>query len=181
VGIAFHLTLDPAEPVAADVTRFAISTFAAAAAAMMFALACYAPLRSLIAAALAGGVGWAAFGALTLLAPFGVVVATGLAAVFIGLASELFRRGTSIDRHVIILSGIIPLLPGLTAYQGFYQLASTNEVVEGLATITLALAVALALAAGVALGQLISRPRPAPEIPEPNAEPEDATPPGVNE
>jgi hypothetical protein len=55
MGIEFRLTLDPAEPVAADLTRFGISTFAAAA---MFALACYAPLRSLTAAALAGGIGW---------------------------------------------------------------------------------------------------------------------------
>ena len=181
VGIAFGLSLDPAEPVAADVTRFAISTFAAAAAAMMFALACYSPLRSLIAAALAGGIGWAAFGAFTLLVPFGVVVATGLAAVFIGLVSELFRRGTRIDRHVIILSGIIPLLPGLTAYRGFYQLASMEEVVDGLGTITLALAIGLALAAGVTLGQLIARPRPAPEIPEPGTKSAATTPPVVDE
>jgi hypothetical protein len=58
MGIEFRLTLDPAEPVAADLTRFGISTFGAAAAAAMFALACYAPLRSLTAAALAGGIGW---------------------------------------------------------------------------------------------------------------------------
>ncbi len=161
MGAEFGLTLDPAEPVAADVTRFGISTFAAAAAAAMFGLACYAPLRSLTAAALAGGIGWAAYGALTSFAHFGPVVATGLAAVVIGLASELFGRGTTIHRHVIILSGIIPLLPGLTAYRGFYQLASAQpqDVVDGLVTITLALAIGLALAAGVTLGQFIARPR----------------------
>jgi uncharacterized membrane protein YjjB (DUF3815 family) len=59
---------------------------------------------------------------------------------------------------VIILSGIIPLLPGLTAYRGFYQLAA-GSVVEGLATITLALGIGLALAAGVSLGDFIARPR----------------------
>ena len=161
MGAEFGVTLDPAEPVAADVTQFGISTSAAAAAAAMFGLACYAPLRSLTAAALAGGIGWAAYGALTSFAHFGPVVAAGLAAVVIGLASELFGRGTGIYRHVIILSGIIPLLPGLTAYRGFYQLASANaqDVVEGLVTITLALAIGLALAAGVTLGQFIARPR----------------------
>jgi uncharacterized membrane protein YjjP (DUF1212 family) len=166
-GIWFGLTLDPAEVVAADLSRFGISTVAAATAAAMFALASYAPLRSLAAAALAGGVGWATYGALTLVAHFGPVVATGLAAVVIGLASELFRRGTRTDRHVIILSGIIPLLPGLIAYRGFYQLASAN-VADGLIIITLALAIALALAAGVTLGQFIARPRPAPEVPPPD-------------
>ena len=62
---------------------------------------------------------------------------------------------------MIILSGIIPLLPGLTAYRGFYQLASApaQDVVDGLVTITLALAIGLALAAGVTLGQFIARPR----------------------
>jgi uncharacterized membrane protein YjjP (DUF1212 family) len=167
VGIEFGLALDPAEAVAADLTRFGISTAAAAVAAAMSALAGYAPLRSLTAAALAGGMGWATYGALTLFAHVGPVVATGVAAVVIGLASELIRRGTTIDRHVIILSGIIPLLPGLTAYRGFYQLASASDVVDGLATVTLALAIALALAAGVTLGQFVARPRPAPEVSEP--------------
>jgi uncharacterized membrane protein YjjB (DUF3815 family) len=132
------------------------------------ALAGYAPLGSLAAAALTGGVGWAAFGALTSFAHFGPVVATGLAAVLVGLASELFRRVTRTDRHVIILSGIVPLLPGLTAYRGFYQLASATEVVDGLATVTLALAIGLALAAGVTLGQSVARPRPAPDAGQPD-------------
>ena len=146
VGIGFRLILDPGEPVAADVARFGISTVAAAVAAVLFAVAGYAPLKSLVVAGLAGAMGWAAFGALTL-AHFGPVVATGLAAVVIGLASELFGRFTHTDRHVIVLSGLIPLLPGLTAYRGFYQLASATDVADGLVTTTLALAIGLALAA----------------------------------
>ena len=90
-------------------------------------------------------------------------MATGLAAVLIGLAGELIDRSTRTDRHVIVLSGIIPLLPGLTAYRGFYQLASAQDVVDGLVTITLALAIGLALAAGVTLGQFIARPRATPD------------------
>ncbi len=177
VGLAFGLTLDPAEPLAADVTRFGISTVAAAAAAALYALACYAPPRGLVAAALAGGVGWAAYGALTSVAHVGTVVATGLAAVVVGLASEL-SGGRSVHRLVVVLSGITPLLPGLTAYRGFYQLASgqAQDVVDGLVTVTLALAVALALAAGVTLGRFLAvgaRPRvprrsgPSPSAPTP--------------
>ena len=158
LGLEFELTLDPAEPVTADVAQFGISTFAAATAAGISALASYAPLRSLPAAGLAGGVGWAVYGALTLLAEFGPVVATGVAATVVGVASGLFRRGTGTRAHVIILSGIIPLLPGLT-YRGFYQLATQN-VVDGLVTMTLALAIGLALAAGVALGAFIAGPPP---------------------
>jgi uncharacterized membrane protein YjjP (DUF1212 family) len=158
-GLWLGLTLDPAEPVAAEYTQFGISTLAAATAAGMFALAGYAPLRSLLAAALAGGCGWAVYGALTLFAGFGPVVATGAAATVVGIATGLARRGSGTHSHVITLAGIIPLLPGLTAYRGFYQLA-VEGVADGLVTVTLALAIGLALAAGVALGDFLARPRP---------------------
>jgi uncharacterized membrane protein YjjP (DUF1212 family) len=160
LGLLLRLTLDPAEPVGADVARFGLSAFAAATAAGMFALACYAPLRSLPAAGLTGGIGWAVYGALTVFAHFSPVAATGVAATVVGVTTGLSRRGTSMHSQVIVLSGIIPLLPGLTAYRAFYQLA-TQEVVDGLVTMTLALAIGLALAAGVALGDFIARPRAA--------------------
>jgi uncharacterized membrane protein YjjP (DUF1212 family) len=170
LGLEFELVLDPAEPVTADVAQFGISTLAAATAAGMFALASYAPLRSLPAAGLVGGIGWAVNGALTLFAEFGPVAATGVAATVVGVGAGLSRRGTEARAHVIILSGIIPLLPGLTAYRGFYALATQN-VVDGLVTITLALAIGLALAAGVALGDFLAQPRSAPPVGRPDAEP----------
>jgi uncharacterized membrane protein YjjB (DUF3815 family) len=98
------------------------------------------------------------------------VIATGIAATVVGLATGLSRRGTGVHSHVITLAGIIPLLPGLTAYRGFYQLA-VEGVSDGLVTVTLALAIGLALAAGAALGDFVARPRvatnPAAEPPEP--------------
>lgn len=42
------------------------------------------------------------------------------------------------DRQVIVLSGIIPVLPGVTACRGLYQLASARDMVDGLVTISLA-------------------------------------------
>jgi uncharacterized membrane protein YjjP (DUF1212 family) len=158
LGLAVGLSLNPAEPLSADLAQFGISAFAATTAAGMFALACYSPVRALFTAALVGGVGWVVYGALTLYAHFGPVVATGAAATLVGVATGLSRRGTGVHSHVIILSGIIPLLPGLTAYRGFYQLAA-GDVVEGLAIVTLALGIGLALAAGVSLGDFIARPR----------------------
>jgi uncharacterized membrane protein YjjP (DUF1212 family) len=170
LGLWFGLTLNPAEAVTADFQRFGISAFAAATAAGMFALAGYAPLRSLLAAGLAGGAGWIVYGALTQFAGFGPVIATGIAATVVGLATGLSRRGTGVHSHVITLAGIIPLLPGLTAYRGSYQLA-VEGVSDGLVTVTLALAIGLALAAGAALGDFVARPRvathPADEPPEP--------------
>lgn len=166
VASSFDISLNAAVPVAADLSRFGISATAAAAAAAMSALACYAPLRSLAAAALAGGIGWSAYAALTLFGHLGPVVTTGLAAILVGLLTEVICRHTALHRQVIILSGIIPLLPGLTAYRGFFLLASTQtqDVVAGLVDVTLALAICLALAAGVTLGQFIIRSRPTPNI-----------------
>jgi uncharacterized membrane protein YjjB (DUF3815 family) len=86
------------------------------------------------------------------------VVSTGVAATFVGIATGVARRGSGVHSHVIVLAGIIPLLPGLTAYRGFYQLA-VQGVVDGLVTVLLALAIGLALAAGVSLGNFLSRPR----------------------
>src|SRR6476646_10110499 len=71
LGAAFSVTLDPAEAVSADISRFGICIFAAATAAAMYALAAYAPIRSLLAAGLAGGIGWSVYGALTLYAHLG--------------------------------------------------------------------------------------------------------------
>jgi uncharacterized membrane protein YjjB (DUF3815 family) len=62
---------------------------------------------------------------------------------------------------VVTLAGISPLLPGLTAYRGFYEL-SVEGLTDGLVTVTLALAIGLALAAGVTLGQYLTRPQATP-------------------
>jgi hypothetical protein len=59
---------------------------------------------------------------------------------------------------VVALAGISPLLPGLTAYRGSYQL-SVEGLADGLVTATLALATGLALASGVTLGQYLTRPQ----------------------
>jgi uncharacterized membrane protein YjjP (DUF1212 family) len=158
LGLLVDLDLDPAAEVGATALGFGISAASAAAAAAAYALASYAPVRSLLGAALAGGMGWSVYGALTRFAEFGPVVATGAAAVVVGVATGIARRGTGVHSHVIILAGIVPLLPGLTAYRGFYQLA-TQAVVYGLVSIVLALAIGLAIAAGVALGDFLARPR----------------------
>ena len=97
VGIGFELSLDPGEPVAADVTRFGISTLAAAAAAALSALAGYAPLRS------SPPPRWpaASAGPPTARSPWLTSAPwwpPGLAAVLIGLASEIIDRRYDQDR-----------------------------------------------------------------------------------
>jgi uncharacterized membrane protein YjjB (DUF3815 family) len=131
---------------------------AAGSAAAAFALAGYAPLRSVLVAGLAGAAGWATYGLAAQVAAFGPVAATGIAAVVVGAAAGLLRRRGGVGPLVVTLAGITPLLPGHTAYRGFYQLA-VEGVAEGLVTVTLALGIGLALAAGVTLGDFLTRPR----------------------
>lgn len=128
-----------------------LQVVAAGLAAAFFALAGYSPVRHLAAA---GGTGAAGYGIYLILVrfDFGPVVATGVAAVVLGGLAGLLRRFTNVPALVITLAGITPLLPGLTAYQGFYQLAVTG-VTDGLVTVMLALAIGGALAGGVSLGE----------------------------
>jgi hypothetical protein len=132
----------------------------AATAAGMFALAGHARWLSLLAAALAGGIGWGVYGALTLFGRFDPVVATGAAATVIGVVAGLSRYGARVDSHVITLSGTIPLLPRLIAYRGLYHLTAQGgggrpghgDARAGHRP---------RLTVGVALGTFIARPRTA--------------------
>ena len=76
----------------------------------------------------------------------------------VGVASGLSRRGSGANAGMITVSGINPLLPGLAAYRGFYQLAVEGGA-DGLVSVSLASAVALALAGGIVLGNFIAVPR----------------------
>jgi uncharacterized membrane protein YjjB (DUF3815 family) len=118
-----------------------------------------------------------ALGSFVLLSMVGLgpEAASGGAAIVVGVAAGLLRRRGrvplgSVPPLVVALAGIVPLLPGLTAYRGFYQLA-VEGVADGLVTVTLALASRLALAAGVALGQYLVRPNAIPlsSLPPPAA------------
>jgi uncharacterized membrane protein YjjP (DUF1212 family) len=161
IGFGFGLALEVAGELPRGVGQFSLSVLGAAAAAASFSLAGYARWQPLLAAGLAGAAGWGTYGALTQLLSVGPVAATGAAAVVVGMATGLLRRGGRVAPLVVTLAGITPLLPGFTAYRGFYQLA-VEGVADGLVTVTVALGIGLALAAGVTFGDFLTRPRPAP-------------------
>ena len=179
LGLRIGLEFAPPLEVAGELPRgglgrLSLSLLAAGVAAAGFAVAGYAPGRSVLAAGVAGAAGWAVYAGLGQFGAVGPVAATGVAAVVVGAAAGLFRRGGGVPPLVVVLAGITPLLPGFSAYRGFYQLA-VEGVSDGLVTITLALAIGLALAAGVAFGDFLTRPRPRPEPdsgePAPDARP----------
>jgi uncharacterized membrane protein YjjP (DUF1212 family) len=172
VGLEFAPPLEVAGELPSGAGRFWLTILAGAVAAASYALAGYAPARSLVAAGIAGAAGGGTYGLLVQVGGIGPVAATGVAAVVIGMGAGLFRRGGGVPPLVVTLAGITPLLPGFSAYRGFYQLA-VEGVADGLVTITLALGIGLALAAGVSLGDFLTRPDRVrgPRVSEPAPEP----------
>jgi uncharacterized membrane protein YjjB (DUF3815 family) len=158
IGVTLGVQLSVAVPLASPVGVSPVQVVAAGVTSGAFALAGYTPLRYLPAAAGTGALVWGVY-AMMIAGGSGPVVATGAAAVFLGVATGLLGHRTSVPRLLLTLAGITPLLPGLTAYRGFYQLGVAG-LSDGLVTITLAVAIGLALAGGVALGEwLIDRVR----------------------
>lgn len=159
LGIAVHLGL-PSTPLAAQLPqtalRLPVQVVAGAAATSAFALAGYATPRSLPVAAAAGALGAGAYSALALVG-VNQIAASALAAVLIGFCAGTLSRRFRVPPLVIAVSGLTPLLPGLTTYRAVYELAVVRAP-DGLPTLMIAVAIALALAAGVVFGEFLGQP-----------------------
>lgn len=95
-------------------------------------------------------------------AGLGIIPASGLAAGVVGLAATILWHYIRIPTSATIGSGIIPLVPGLSLYNGLtYTIQSAPQSAqfdEGLTILLRALLIALAIAAGATLGNIIGRP-----------------------
>ena len=143
-------------PLPTSALHLPVAIAAGAAAAGMFALASYATRRALVVAAGAGALGAAVHGVLQL-AGINQIAASAVAAILIGGANGMVSRRLKLPPLVVAVSGLTPLLPGLTTYQSMFQLA-VNRDPAGLSTAMTAIAIALALAAGVVLGEYLAQP-----------------------
>lgn len=141
------------------------SLVAAAAAGLFFALSAYAPLTSLPVAGLGGAAAWAIY-AIGFGNGMGQVVASATAAAVLGLIAMVLPPRLGLPPLVLVVAGIMPLLPGLTLYTGFSQLAvngvgqngAGSTIGTGSVSILLALTISLGLAAGVSFGEQIGWP-----------------------
>ncbi|MPZ83492.1 MAG: threonine/serine exporter family protein, partial [Actinophytocola sp.] len=79
------------------------------------------------------------------------------AATVIGFSGGVLSRRLKIPPLVVAVSGMVPLLPGLTTYRALFELAVERSL-AGLPTLMVAASVALALAAGVVLGEYLAQP-----------------------
>lgn len=130
----------------------------AAVAAAAFAFASYAPWRALppiaVITALATGlyhlVGESGLGR---------TWAAGAGAFFIGLVAYAVAGRVRVPPLVVVVSCIVPLLPGLSIYRGLSLLSvGGSGTSEGMLAIMTAASVAIALASGVILGEYVAQP-----------------------
>lgn len=149
-GVSIVLT-----PAASGWSELPLVLFGAALTAAAFAFASYAPLRALVPCALIGAFGELIYRSVVA-GEFGHAWASAMAAIGIGVVSYSVASAVRVPPLAVVVSAIVPLLPGLSVYHGLFQLADGRT--EGLISLALALAVAVALAAGVILGEFIAQP-----------------------
>lgn len=119
------------------------------------------PFALLVAGAM-GGMSWSVYQAMLVPGPLSTMVASGIAAVAVGAVATLISRWWRTPSTALMTAGIVPLVPGLTLYNGLFQLvgdsANSYSFDQGLLTLFNATLIALAIASGVSFGHLIARP-----------------------
>jgi uncharacterized membrane protein YjjP (DUF1212 family) len=138
-----------------DVTMMAVGAGICAAA---FAFASYAPRRTLVWIGVVAAVAMVISQTITL-GGVGSTWSTALAAFFVGLVSYTVAGRLLVPPLVVVVSAVVPMLPGLSIYRGLSLLAEGGHYTsEGLLAIITAASVAIALASGVILGEYVAQP-----------------------
>ena len=127
-----------------------------------YALSMQSSFFGIITSSAMGGVAWATYAATLDSDPLSPVIASAVAAMVVGAVATLISRWWRRPSTSLMTAGIIPLVPGLTLYNGLFALVgnSTNSVTfdQGVQTLFTAVLIALAIASGVSFGHLIARP-----------------------
>jgi uncharacterized membrane protein YjjP (DUF1212 family) len=143
--------LDPGVVTLSDVPVMAVGAAVAAAA---FGYASYAPLRALAPIAVIAAVAEAVY-SLAAERGLGPAWSSALAAVLVGLVAFSVSGRVRVPPLVVVVSAVVPLLPGLAIYRG---LSLLSEGQNGLLSIVTAAAIAIALASGVIFGEYVAQP-----------------------
>jgi uncharacterized membrane protein YjjP (DUF1212 family) len=125
-----------------------------------FALWAYADLATLGLAVAMGVLGWSGYTAAAALG-VGEIAANAVGALSAALVATLAIRRSSIPGFALISAALLPLVPGLSLYNGLLLLVGTPEQrnpAAGAGTLFLAVGVALGIASGATLGTYLGRP-----------------------
>lgn len=129
--------------------------------ATAFSLRNHARLLGAIVAGAVGMLGWW-ISRLAMSWDFSVVISSGIAAGIIGLMATFVSRFWRVPSIAIIAAGIVPLVPGLSLYNGLMGVVDSPPIDPGfmsaLSTLMHAIAIGFAVAAGASLGNIIGRP-----------------------
>ena len=141
VGRVLGVDLGRIDPGAMTLSDAPVMCAGAALAAAAFAFASYAPLRTLAPVAAIAAVAEAVF--------------TLLQDREVGVVSYSVAGRVRVPPLVILVSAIVPLLPGLSIYRG---LSLLSEGDDGILSMVSAAAIAIALASGVIFGEYLAQP-----------------------
>ena len=126
-----------------------------------FAVWAYADLATIALAVVMGALGWVGYTATAAIGA-GEVTANAIGALTAAFAATLVIRRSSIPGFALISAALLPLVPGLSLYNGLLQLVGTlpgrGDPAAGAATLFVAVSVALGIASGATLGTYLGRP-----------------------
>ncbi len=151
---------------AATPDRLALSSISyqyigAAVIAASFALGNHARFVGIILAGATGILGYYS-SLLALEFGMGIIPASGFAAAIIGYMSTVISRAWRVPSIATISAGIIPLVPGLSLYNGLMEtvqnVPGSAEFNDGTTMLLRALLIAVAIAAGASFGNIVGRP-----------------------
>jgi uncharacterized membrane protein YjjP (DUF1212 family) len=155
VGIKLGLPL-AIEAQTIQLANLPIMVCSGALMSVAFAFASYSPLRSLLPIAVVGALGSLIF-TLMARADFGPAWSTAAAAFLVGLGGYSLGRRSGVPPLIVVVSGTVPLLPGLTIYKGLFEVMSDGSL-TGIVSLATAVAICVALASGVILGEYVAQP-----------------------
>ena len=146
------------DPGGADLITVSVMAIGAAICAAAFAFSAYAPKRVLAPIAVIAG-GAMAISQVIESSGLGRTWSVAMAAFFIGLVSYGVSGWVSVPPLVVVVSAIVPMLPGLSIYRGLSLLGEAGaQTAAGILAIVTAASVAIALASGVILGEYVAQP-----------------------
>jgi uncharacterized membrane protein YjjP (DUF1212 family) len=146
------------EPGAAGLEEVSMMAVGGAICAASFAFASYAPRRIILPIAAIAAIAIVISQALAV-ADAGRTWPTGLAAFFVGLVSYTVAGRLRVPPLVVVVSAVVPMLPGLSIYRGLSLLGEGGAATSnGLLAMVTAASVAIALSSGVILGEYVAQP-----------------------
>ncbi|GCD91409.1 hypothetical protein NLS1_34150 [Nocardioides sp. LS1] len=158
LGSFFGVEVGRLDPGRADFKSVTVMAVGSAICAAAFAFACYAPVRIIAPIALIASVSIVISQAIALQG-FSVAWSTAVAAFFIGLVGYPVAGRFRVPPLVVVVSAVVPMLPGLSIYRGLALLAEGGaSSSDGLLAMAAAASIAIALSSGVILGEYVAQP-----------------------